>query len=339
MYYYNQYNYPKVPYDNPSTTKKEYIEKSGCGVCSAAMVINSLAGKELYTIEAMAKFSLANKARDNSGTNMVTLLSALCKTNKGFSYETTGSEDKLIAHLKKGGLAIANQGDNYNVFSDAGHFVVAVRMVGNNIEVFDPSMYAGKYDKNPRPQRIVQKTSKGCIVNKKEIHEATKDRYARAYYLVTYTKPKTKTSTTTSKKATSQPILMYCTTLKGLRFRKEPSTSAELMKGPDNGLSIIGYGDEVEIVKKEGDWYQIKYRGYVGYAYAKYLSLKKPSAKTITVKKGRNLRAGAGLSARVILTTKADVKAEHKVEAYWYKDGYYWHRIKIGAKTYYLAKM
>ena len=342
-YYYNQNNYSGVSYDNPNTAKKETVASGGCGVCSAAMVVNNLAGKELYTIPQMAAFSLKTKARDNSGTNMVTLLNALLKANKGFSYTTTGSEDKLIAHLKKGGMAIANQGDRYNVFSTAGHFVVCVRMVGNNIEVYDPSMYAGKYDRSPRPQRIIKKTDRGCIVSRAEIDKATQDRKL-AYYLVSYTKPKTATTKTTTtapaKKASAKtPIMMYCTTAAGLKFRKEPSTSAQLIGGPEKGVSIIGYGDEVEIVKKERDWYQIKYRGYVGYAYAKYLSLKKPNAKTITIKKGRNLRAGAGLTARVLLTTKANVKAELLVDGYWYKDNYYWSRVKIGAKKYYLAKI
>lgn len=209
MFYYNQNNYNNIKYDNPSTKTAETIETSGCGVCSSCIVFNSLAGKELYTVAQMAEFSIKNKARDNYGTNVKTLLTALCKANPSFAYTTTNDEDKLIKHLKNGGMAIANQGDKYNVFSTAGHFVVADKMVGNNIDIVDPQMYTGKYDAYNRPKRIVKKTANGCVVSKAEIAKATQDR-SPAYFLVTYTKPKTTVSTTaTPSKTTSAPNIPF----------------------------------------------------------------------------------------------------------------------------------
>ena len=141
LFYYNQNNYSNVKYDNPSTSRIENISTSGCGVAAACIVLNTLAGKELYSIKAMADFSLKNCARDNSGTNMLTLLKALCRENKAFTYRTTNSIDELKKHLRNGGMAIANQGDCYNVFSTAGHYVVPWKMNGNNINVVDPQMY------------------------------------------------------------------------------------------------------------------------------------------------------------------------------------------------------
>ncbi|MGN0521047.1 MAG: C39 family peptidase [Eubacterium sp.] len=194
MYYYNQNDYESVNYDRSGTTVIETVKSSGCGVCSACMVFNNLIGKELYTVKEMAAFSLKNGARDSSGTNMKTLLTALCKANPTFSFTTTSDEDKLITHIKNGGMAIANQGDAYNVFSTAGHFVVAYRMSGNNIEILDPQMYSGKYDAYSRPERIVKKTENGCIVSKAEINKATQDR-SPAYFLVSYKKPEPKAPT------------------------------------------------------------------------------------------------------------------------------------------------
>lgn len=182
MYYYNQNNYGSVPYPRPSD-KSATVKSGGCGVCSACMVMNNLAGKELYSVRQMAEFSIKNGARDNAGTNVKTLLSALCKANPDFSYKTSNSSLDLVNHLKKGGMAICNQGDVYNVFSTAGHFVVAYRMSGNNIEVLDPQMYSGKYDAYRRPQRIVKKTEHGCIVSVKEMVRATADR-SPAYFLI-----------------------------------------------------------------------------------------------------------------------------------------------------------
>lgn len=190
MFYYNQYDYPNIKYDRPNTAEIETVKTSGCGVVTACTVFNSLIGKELYTVSQMAKFSLDSGARDNSGTNMLILLKALCKKNPNFSFVATTSETQLVAHIKKGGIAICNQGDAYNVFSTAGHYVVAYKMVGKNIEILDPLMYSGKYDAYNRPKRIVKKTANGCVVSVNEMGKATADRDP-AYFLVTYTKPKT----------------------------------------------------------------------------------------------------------------------------------------------------
>lgn len=187
MYYYNQNDYSSVPY--PYNDNGKTVKTSGCGVCCACIVINSLAGKELYSVKKMAEFSLKNNGRDSSGTDMTNLLTALFNKNKDFKFKTTNDENEVVKHLKSGGMAIANQGDEYNVFSTNGHFVVLSKMNGNNIEVLDPQMYDGKYDAYSRPKRIVKKTATGCIVSKAELAKATQDR-SPAYFLITYTKPK-----------------------------------------------------------------------------------------------------------------------------------------------------
>lgn len=185
--YYNQNNYSNIPYAYNGNGKT--VKTSGCGVCTAAMVFNTYAGKELYTISQMAKFSLNAGARDNSGTNMLTLLKALCQSNPDFLFTTTNDENELVKHLKSGGMAICNQGDVYNVFSTNGHYVVASGMNGNNITVCDPQLYDGKYDAYERPKRIVAKTSTGCVVSPTEMGKAMQDRNP-AYYLVTYSPTK-----------------------------------------------------------------------------------------------------------------------------------------------------
>lgn len=189
MFYYNQNDYANVKYDRANTAVVETVATSGCGPVAACIAVNNLAGKELFTVASMAKFSLDNGARDSSGTNLNTLLKAICSKYKNFSLTTTNDENAVVAHLKKGGVAISNQGDAYNVFSTAGHFVVLYKMNGSNIEVLDPQMYAGKYDAYSRPQRIVKKTTNGCVVSVKELAKATADR-SPAHFLLSYSKPK-----------------------------------------------------------------------------------------------------------------------------------------------------
>lgn len=191
MKYYNQNNYSDLKYPSsahPSAT----IKSGGCGVVSSTILVNNLFDKEVYTVKAMRDLAIKCGARVAEGTNVATLLKAICNEYKELSFTTTSDENKLVEHLKKGGMAIANQGNAYEVFSSAGHFVVAYRMVGDNIEVVDPQMYDSKYKKSPKKDRIVKATSTGCIVSKNIIGKATADR-TPSYYLITKTSIKKET--------------------------------------------------------------------------------------------------------------------------------------------------
>ena len=343
-YFYNQLLYSHITYDNPSTERKETIATSGCGVCSTAMVVNNMARKQLCSVASLARFSVAHKARDNYGTNMFTLLDAVCNANSHFSYSTTKDTQKLLKHLKSGGMAIINQGDNYRVFSSAGHFVVAYKAVGENVEVFDPYWYEWKYS----AERTVFSTSRGCIVNISEIAKATADRNP-AYYLISYSKKPLKNTKIqpldanqkTTVKKYAKPITLYCTTTGGLNFRKSPSTSSGLVQGTNGGASVIGHRDAVSAIavasNAQGKWYQVRYRGHIGYVSAKYVSTSRPSVKTIIIPKGRNLRSSVGTKAKVLAITKKQYKAVLLVDSYWQADGYNWSRITIGKKNYYFA--
>lgn len=345
QYYYNQKYYSDVKYDNLSTSGIESIASSGCGVCSVAMVVNNMAGKQLCSVASLARFSVANGGRDSGGTNMYALLSAVCKANTHFSYKVTGDKQALLNHLKSGKMAIINQGDSYSVFSNGGHFVVAYKAVENNIEVFDPLVYDGKYTSGVKATRVIGATSRGCIVSIDEVVKATCDRNP-GYFLIYYSSSgkqvqELDAQTKSTAKNYAQSFTMYCTTTGGLRFRKSASTSAGLVQGANGGASIISYRDAVEVLgtvsNAQGKWYKIRYRGYTGYASASYLSSSRPGARTMTIPKGRNLRAGIGTSAKVLAITKRAYTAEVLVDSYWRASGYTWSRIKIGGKTYYYA--
>ena len=343
--YYNQKNYSDVKYDNPSTSGIEPIASSGCGVCSVAMVVNNMAGKQLCSVASLARFSVANGGRDSSGTNMYALLNAVCKANTHFSYKVTGDKQALIKHLKSGKMAIINQGDSYSVFSNGGHFVVAYKAVENNIEVFDPLVYDGKYTSGVKASRVIGATSRGCIVSIDQVVKATCDRNP-GYFLINYSSSGKQVQsldaqTKSTTKNYSKSVTMYCTTTGGLRFRKSAATSAGLVKGPNGGASIVSYRDAVEVLgtvsNAQGKWYKIRYRGYTGYVSASYLKSSRPGVKTMKIPKGRNLRAGIGTSAKVLAITKKAYTAEVLVDSYWRASGYTWSRIRIGGKTYYYA--
>lgn len=181
LYYYNQNDYSNYQYNKPNGTKTT-IAKGGCGVVSACIALNTLAQKVLYTVGEMRDVSQKCGARTNDGTNENKLLETVCKGN--FSFKISRDINALKEHLQKGGVAICNQGNAYDVFSSQGHYVVAYEISSKNeIFIADPSNYSGKYSKNNRPNRIIKTTKYGCVVTPKELSKATSDRYP-SFYLI-----------------------------------------------------------------------------------------------------------------------------------------------------------
>lgn len=187
MYYYNQNDYANEQYNKPNGGKAT-IASGGCGIVSACIAVNNACGKELYSVKQMRDLAQSCGARINNGTDMDKLLKAVCKAHPELSYRATQMNADLLNHLKNGGKAVINQGDVYNVFSTAGHFVAAVQLFdGDVLDIYDPQMYNGKYQQYQRPSRIESATKYGARVKIAEVSKATQDRNP-CYWLITYTK-------------------------------------------------------------------------------------------------------------------------------------------------------
>ena len=147
LIYYNQNNYPNIPYpsiDNPNAT----IKSGGCGATCAAMIIANMTG---YQVDppTIAGYAIKIGARVSGGTDMNVLAKKMCADYGGISYKTTNDENALLSHLKSGGMAVANVGGNrqgyIGVFSDGGHYVVAAGLAADGrIIILDPGYYTGK---------------------------------------------------------------------------------------------------------------------------------------------------------------------------------------------------
>lgn len=189
MYYYNQNDYPNDQYNKPDGTKTT-VAIAGCGPVAACIAINNACGRELYSVLELRDLAQSSGARISNGTDIDKLLRAICKAHPEFSFKATQLNKDLLTHLKNGGMAIINQGDAYNVFSTAGHFVVGVQLFGDDIvDIYDPQLYDGKYKIAPRPARIELATVYGARVKIDEISKASQDRNP-CYWLITYTKQK-----------------------------------------------------------------------------------------------------------------------------------------------------
>lgn len=184
MYFYNQNNYGAYQYNMPNGTKAT-IKSGGCGLCSTLNAINNMAGKELYTVPQIRDLAQKVGARVNGGTDVKTLLNAICKAHSEFSFKTTSKNAELVEHLKQGGYAILHQGNKYDVFSSQGHYVCAYGIEdSDNIKVMDSCYTTSRYSRIPRNKRIVREIlGLGAVVNIEWVGKATIDR-SPSYYLI-----------------------------------------------------------------------------------------------------------------------------------------------------------
>lgn len=184
MKYFNQNNYRNVPYPS-KTLPKATVASGGCGVVSAAMIVSNLTG-QVVTPDKMASYAMNKGARVVGGTDMLTLAKALV-IDYPLDYLTTNDENKLLQHLKSGGMAIANVGGNRpgytGVFSDGGHFIVVAGISQNGkVIVLDPGYYPGKFNKPGRIGKVTVVDGYQCICDMVVLAKDTENR-SPAYYL------------------------------------------------------------------------------------------------------------------------------------------------------------
>lgn len=121
------------------------------------MVVETLTDMAFPPPEA-AKYAISCGARVSGGTDMRKLSRHLAE-DFNLGVRTTDDADELLAHLKSGGIAIANvggdRGSYKGVFSDGGHYLVVLGAAPDGrIILADPYLYDGKYAQPHR--RVVE---------------------------------------------------------------------------------------------------------------------------------------------------------------------------------------
>lgn len=183
MTYYNQYNYPHIPYPSPSLPGAT-VKSGGCGVCCAAMVLEATTGIKLPP-EKMAPYAIKVGARVSGGTDMSKLANALA-ADFGLKVAEYDRVEGLVSVLAAGGIAICNvSGDKptmKGIFSNGGHYIVAAGIAADGrIIVYDPGMYTGKYSTTHR-RKFVEVAGDRLLVSADALHADCAFRSPR-YYL------------------------------------------------------------------------------------------------------------------------------------------------------------
>ncbi len=125
------------------------IGTSGCGPTSAAMVVTAIKGT--ITPDEMGDLFVQYGYRSaNSGTYW----SAFRWVADVFDieYQETSSLDTAINLLRNNNYVVASVANG--LFTSGGHFIVLVGIEGDTIKIYDPYLYAGKFDTSTRRGKV-----------------------------------------------------------------------------------------------------------------------------------------------------------------------------------------
>lgn len=144
----------------------ETIKSSGCGICSAAMIISNLTDTYIEPPK-IAEYSVKNGFRvDGVGTAFALYPAIATKYN--LSCVQTGDISKAIECIKKGGMVVCStSGGENKLFSSGGHLFVMTGVSGDEVEFYDVGIYSGKYNTIYRKARCKVKND-FVYVNKNE---------------------------------------------------------------------------------------------------------------------------------------------------------------------------
>ena len=161
MKYYNQLDYPDMPYitdtNHPgSPFESGTIKKAGCGLCSLCMVVDRLC-IETLSLEACRELSYRAGANREPGTSMKILAPVIAEK---FDLDLTTTDDpQLLAEcLRQGGAAVVHVGGDreghVGIFSHGGHYVAAIGVRGEEFCILDPSWKPDKYQEEPHRSAV-----------------------------------------------------------------------------------------------------------------------------------------------------------------------------------------
>lgn len=291
--YYSQIDsrWKNKPYTSTGN-KSQTIGSSGCGPTCASMVVTAIKGT--ITPPEMANLFVKYGYRSaNDGTYFSAFRAVADNFNIG--YKETSSIDEAIKLLRNKTLVVVSCGNG--LFTTGGHYILLVGIDGNTIKIYDPYLYAGKFDTSTRRGKVTVKgnTVYCSITNFKK--------YANAGKFFAY-KEEGKTKPNDDKPVKTSTYTRYVKANGGLNVRKGAGKQYKSVK-------LLKNKTKVTVEKTKGDWSYI-INPTKGWVKSKYLTQNAPIKNTVGQTK--KLKATTTLYSKSNLTgTKYTYKANTTV--------------------------
>lgn len=271
---------------NPNQT----IGSSGCGPTCASMVVTATKGA--ITPDTMCDLFVQHGYRSaNNGTYFSAFRAVADEFDIG--YEETYYLDKAVELLRNNHYVIVSCGNG--LFTTGGHFIVLVGIDGDTLKIYDPYLYAGKFDTATRRGKVtVDGNTVYCSIDNFRNYANYSKFFAFAHdgnVQINNTRP-----------VTTQTYTRYVNAKIGLNIRNKPN--GYIVGGLSNGTAVTVY-------ETDGNWSRIGTNKWVSSNYlTSYMPSTQNTVKTISGVKyttGKykvnasvlNVRTGAGTKYRI----------------------------------------
>lgn len=302
---------------NPSQT----IGSSGCGVASAAMIIDSIVGN--VSVTELADVFVDNGYRSvNAGTYWSAYRAVADQFN--IEYQETDNFDTMINLLRNNHYIIASCGNG--LFTSGGHYIVLYGIDGDTIKIYDPYLYSGKFETSTRRNKVT--------VSGNTVYCSTGDfrRYAnyKQFFCYGYNADTTITTNSTDNNVTTETYTRYVNTKSSnLNVRNSADLSA-------NKIGSLAKETQVTVTQVNGNWSKIL-SPVTGWVSTQYLSASRVTTSTTTkkvisgyktgtyrVSNNIHVRSGPGIknNAKIYKQLTSNARAQNKVQGNYYYNGY-----------------
>ena len=302
--------YPYTSRGNSSQT----IGSSGCGVASATMIIDSIVGN--VSITELADCFVSNGYRSaNSGTYWSAYRAVADEFN--IEYCETSNIDEMINLLRNNHYIIASCGNG--LFTSGGHYIVLYGIEESTIKIYDPYLYAGKFDTATRRGKVtVNGNTVYCSIDNFKNYANYKQ-----FFCYKYNPNTVNTSNSTDTQVSTATYIRYVKVNTSLNVRNSPNGSK---------IGSLKNGTEITIYETKGVWARIGESKWVSVAYLSSINPNKKATstqKTYTTGKYKvstniHVRMGAGTNYKVKtykqLTQNA--RQQNKICGDYYYNGY-----------------
>ena len=297
--------------------RRQTIGTSGCGPTSAAMVVTAIKGT--ITPPEMGDLFVQYGYRSaNNGTYW----SAFRWTADVFDigYQETSSLDTAVNLVRNNNYVIVSCGNG--LFTTGGHFIVIVGIDGDTLKIYDPYLYAGKFDTSTRRGKVtVSGNTVYCSIDNFRNYANYKGFFAYQH------------------SGNVQENLGNVTTSAYTRYVSTNSKNLNVRSGAGTGYRVTGSlrkGTAVTVAETNGSWSRIT-SPVSGWVSSSYLSSSYPGTTTITgyrtgkykvsrVSKNSVLCVRTGPSTRYSKKTyrqlSANARSQNRTNGNYYANGY-----------------
>ena len=230
----------KYPYTSTGNTSQT-IGSSGCGVASAAMIIDSIVGNVNVT-ELADTFVKYGYRSPNNGTYWSAYRAIADEFN--IEYQETSNFETMLNKLRNSNYIICSVGNG--LFTTGGHYIVIYAADNDTLKIYDPYLYAGKFETSTRRGKVkVRGNTVYCSIDNFK-------RYAnyKQFFCYKYDTNKVDTNNSTDNEVRTENYTRYVKVSSRLNVRSGASTS-------DKIVTTLQNGELVTVYETKGNWSRI----------------------------------------------------------------------------------